>query len=74
MVAIHRAEVPRAHPAIFGEERCRLLGVLVVAHADILPTHLDLTDLKGLSRWALLIIERGDTCFHIGLEHTTAGA
>ena len=74
MVAIHRAEVPRAHPAIFGEECCRLLGVLVVAHADILPTHLDLSDLGGGGRGCLLVIERGDTCLHIGLEHTTAGA
>ena len=74
MVAIHRTEVARAHPAIFGEEGCGLLGVLVVAHADILPTHLDLTDLGGGGRGCLLVIERGDTCLHIGLEHMTAGA
>ena len=74
MVAIHRAEVPRAHPAIFGEECCRLLGVLVVAHTDVLPTHLDLPDLGGGVRGSLLVIEWSDTCLHIGLEHTTAGA
>ena len=56
-------------PAIFGEECCRLLGVLVVAHADILPTHLDLSDLGGGGRGCLLIIERGDTCLHIRLKH-----
>ena len=74
MVAIHRAEVPRAHPAIFSEEGGRLLGVLVVAHADILPTHLDLTDLGGGVRGCLLVIERSDTCLHIRLEYTTTGA